>query len=111
MCNSNLRISLIIAFQVLDGTLLPDVLPDDVVGMTLALKVLAQGFYRFPGWEQPFELRLRSSFLFLFVLGEDLQVDLGEVVEALQERRDTLLILGFTAFLGRLNCALRLLLW
>lgn len=76
---------MIIAFQVLDGTLLPNVLPDDVVRVSLTLEVLAEGFDGFTRREQSFELRLRSSLLLLFVLGQDFHVHLGEVVEALQE--------------------------
>ena len=74
--SSNLWILAVITPQVLDWLLLPDILPYDLVGMPLALKVLAEGVNGFPSWKELLELSLREPLLLFFELGQDLHVHL-----------------------------------
>ena len=77
--------------------------------MTLTLKMLPQHFDCVFCWEEPLKLSLRFSLLLLFILGKDFHVDLRQVIKALEEGRDTFLILKFTTLLWRGDLRLALL--
>lgn len=66
--------------------------------MSLALEVLAKAFDGVSRGEQSLELGLLSPGLLLLVRGQDLQVVLRQVLEALQERRDRHLVLDLELF-------------
>ena len=66
--------------------------------MSLALEVLAECFDGVLRGEEALELGLLSSGLFLLVGGQDLQIVLCQVLDALQERRNRELVFDLELF-------------
>lgn len=85
------------ALDVLDGLLLPYVLPKNSIAMSDAIEMLTKSFNSFFGWEECLKLCLLPSILLFFEAGQYFEVVLCEVAETFKKAWD--LVIFFLEFL------------
>jgi hypothetical protein len=80
-----------IVLNMLNGLLLPNVLPQHSISMPLAIKVRPERFNSLFCWKEKFKVTF--SALFFFKVSQYFEIIFRQASEAIQERRNNLLLL------------------